>query len=74
MFLETYRQENSGSIMACGDARPIPYPKISQEDWRAWTLFLPVQSATPTAARTDGSYRLLSLNPEWLTRCSGSKQ
>jgi hypothetical protein len=45
MFVETYRRENSGSIMAGGDARPIPYPKISQEDWRAWTLFLPVRSA-----------------------------
>ena len=45
MFVETYRQENSGSIMAGGDARPIPYPKISQEDWRVWTLFLPVRSA-----------------------------
>ena len=46
MFVETYRQENSGSIMAGGDAKPVPYPKISQEDWRAWTLFLPVRSAT----------------------------
>jgi hypothetical protein len=45
MFIENYRQENSGSIMAGGDAKPIPYPKISQEDWRAWTLFLPVRSA-----------------------------
>ena len=46
MFVETYRQENGGSIMAGGDARRIPYPKISQEDWRAWTLFLPVRSAS----------------------------
>ena len=48
MFVETYRQENSGSIMAGGDARPIPYPKISQEDWRVSSchygsaVFLPV--------------------------------
>ena len=46
MFVETYRQENSGSIMSGGDAKLVPYPKISQEDWRAWTLFLPVRSAT----------------------------
>jgi hypothetical protein len=46
MFVETYRQENGASIMAGGDARRIPYPKISQEDWRAWTLFLPVRSAS----------------------------
>ena len=46
MFIETYRQENGGSRMAGGDATRIPYPKISQEDWRAWTLFLPVRSAS----------------------------
>ena len=46
MFVETYREENGGSVMAGGDARRIPYPKISQEDWRAWTLFLPVRSAS----------------------------
>ena len=46
MFVETYRQENGGSIMAGGDATRIPYPKISQEDWRAWTLFLPVRLAS----------------------------
>lgn len=44
MFVESYRQENAGSIMAGGDARPIPYPKISAEDWRVWSLFLPVRS------------------------------
>jgi hypothetical protein len=59
MFVETYRRENSGSIMAGGDARPIPYPKISHEDWRAWTLFLPVRSASidrlRAAASTEGS-------------------
>ena len=27
MFVETYRQENGGSIMAGGDARRIPYPE-----------------------------------------------
>jgi hypothetical protein len=44
MFVETYRQENAGSLMAGGDARAIPYPKISDEDWRVWSLFLPVRS------------------------------
>ena len=44
MFVETYRRENTESIMAGGEARPIPYPKISDEDWRVWTLFLPVRA------------------------------
>jgi hypothetical protein len=44
MFVENYRQENGESIMAGGDARPIPYPKLSAEDWRAWKIFLPVRS------------------------------
>jgi len=44
MFIENYRQENSESIMAGGDARPIPYPKLSAQDWRAWKTFLPVRS------------------------------
>ena len=43
MFVENYRQENAESIMAGGDARPIPYPKISAEDWRVWNVFLPVR-------------------------------
>jgi hypothetical protein len=43
MFVENYRQENVESIMAGGDARPIPYPKISAEDWRVWNVFLPVR-------------------------------
>lgn len=46
MFVETFRQENL-SIMAGGDADSvIPYPKISPEDWRAWSLFLPFHSDT----------------------------
>lgn len=44
MFVENYRQENGESIMAGGDACPIPYPKLSAEDWRAWKTFLPVRS------------------------------
>ena len=45
MFVENYRQE-TGSIMAGGDTRPLPYPKLSKEDWRAWKLFLPFHAAT----------------------------
>ena len=44
MFVENYRLENAESIMAGGDAKPIPYAKISEQDWRVWTTFLPVRS------------------------------
>ncbi len=44
MFVENYRLENAESIMAGGEARPIPYPKISDEDWRVWNFFLPVRA------------------------------
>ena len=46
MFVENYRLENAESMMAGGDARPIPYAKISDDDWRVWTTFLPVRSLT----------------------------
>ena len=62
MFVENYRQENSGSIMAGGDARPIPYPQISQEDWRAWTLFLPVRSASLDRIRAGAREESLHLS------------
>lgn len=44
MFVENYRRENDKSIMTGGGARPIPYPKISDEDWRVWKTFLPIRS------------------------------
>ncbi len=46
MFVENYRQENTESIMVGGPSAlsPIPYPKISDEDWRVWNLFLPIRS------------------------------
>jgi hypothetical protein len=44
MFIENYRLENAESIMGGGEATPIPYPKLSDEDWRAWKLFLPVRA------------------------------
>jgi hypothetical protein len=30
--------------MAGGEARAMPYPRISDDDWRVWTTFLPVRS------------------------------
>ncbi len=44
MFVENYRVENAESVMAGGEAKPIPYPKISDADWRVWTLVLPVRA------------------------------
>ena len=60
MFIENYRQENSESIMAGGDATPIPYPKLSAEDWRVWKVFLPVRSQNiDKTAATSLSPRLM---------------
>ena len=46
MFVENYRRENTESIMGGSPStlNLIPYPKISDEDWRVWNLFLPVRS------------------------------
>jgi len=44
MFIENYRREDAESIMAGGQSVRIPYPKISQDDWRVWSVFLPVRS------------------------------
>jgi hypothetical protein len=64
MFVENYRREDVGSIMAGGQSRTIPYPKISQDDWRVWNIFLPVRSHkfdkiaalnfSPTALLSEG--------------------
>jgi len=41
MFVENYRLDT----MIGGQAQTvIPYPKISDEDWRKWKAFLPVRS------------------------------
>ena len=41
MFVENYRLD----AMIGGQAQTvIPYPKISDEDWRKWKAFLPVRS------------------------------
>ncbi len=44
MFVENYRRENAELTMAGGDPVPIPYPKLSADDWRVWHTFLPVRS------------------------------
>jgi hypothetical protein len=44
MFVENYRRENAESIMAGSEARAMPYPRISDDDWRVWATFLPVRS------------------------------
>jgi hypothetical protein len=44
MFVENYRRENAESIMAGGESSPPPYPRISDEDWRVWSTFLPIRS------------------------------
>ena len=40
MFVENYRRENTESIMGGSPStlNPIPYPKISDEDWRVWSI------------------------------------
>lgn len=44
MFVENYREENAEVLFAAGEARAIPYPRISDEDWRVWRIFLPHKS------------------------------
>ncbi|MGH7845883.1 MAG: hypothetical protein ACREQW_12035 [Candidatus Binatia bacterium] len=43
MFVENYREENA-EVFAAGEARAIPYPRISEDDWRVWRMFLPHKS------------------------------
>ena len=45
MFVEHYRLEEpplGGGRGLANEA--IPYPKISDEDWKVWTAFLPVRT------------------------------
>jgi hypothetical protein len=44
MFLENYHRQDAELTMAGGESGAIPYPKISAEDWRVWSRFLPVRS------------------------------
>lgn len=54
MFVENYRRENAESMMAGGESSPLPYPKISDGDWRVWSTFLPVRSHNLDRAAADG--------------------
>ncbi|HXG52179.1 MAG TPA: hypothetical protein VNN77_12340 [candidate division Zixibacteria bacterium] len=61
MFVENYHLEKNESMMvAGGKTHPIPYPKISPEDWRVWRTFLPVRSQNidQVAARNLSPYAL----------------
>jgi len=41
MFVENYRLDT----LIGGQAQaPIPYPKISDDDWQKWKMFLPIKS------------------------------
>jgi hypothetical protein len=47
MFVETYRLEQSPLVGGGGlvdENHAIPYPKISEADWKVWTAFLPVRT------------------------------
>jgi hypothetical protein len=44
MFVENYRDQNAATILGGGEAIPIPYPKLSDEDWEIWRRFLPYRS------------------------------
>jgi hypothetical protein len=44
MFMENYRDQNAATILGGGEATPIPYPKLSDEDWEVWRAFLPYRS------------------------------
>ncbi len=44
MFVENYRKENAELMLVGGDPAPIPYLKLSEQDWRVWRVFLPFRS------------------------------
>jgi hypothetical protein len=44
MFIENYYRENSQSMLGLGEAKPIPYPRISEDDWRVWSTILPFRA------------------------------
>jgi hypothetical protein len=48
MFVETYRLEEpplgGGRSLISEINEAVPYPAISDEDWRVWTAFLPVRT------------------------------
>lgn len=44
MFVENYRRENAELMLTGADPTPIPYLKLSGDDWRVWRTFLPFRS------------------------------
>jgi hypothetical protein len=44
MFVENYREEKTEGFFAGGESRAIPYPRITDEEWRVWRMFLPHKS------------------------------
>jgi hypothetical protein len=59
MFIENYRLE--GTAIGGGTARVsenIPYPRISDEDWKVWTTFLPVRTQISEHFLSDANSRL----------------
>jgi hypothetical protein len=44
MFVENYRDENAAVLFVAGEAGTIPYPRITEDDWRVWRMFLPHKS------------------------------
>src|ERR1044071_9574297 len=63
MFVENYRQENVDSLMGGNNASPIPYPKISDEDWRVWNLFLPVRAVNLDRIAASNARQGMMLSP-----------
>lgn len=66
MFIENYYKESAESIMGIGEVKPIPYPRISEDDWRVWCTILPFRiqqfdrpaAATLTSDRMRPFYRI----------------
>jgi hypothetical protein len=59
MFIENYRLEGTaiggGTASVTGE---IPYPRISDEDWKVWTTFLPVRTQISEHFLSDPNSRL----------------
>src|SRR5919106_92609 len=56
MFVENYRLEElplGGGTAHTNET--IPYPRISDEDWKVWTTFLPVRTAISEDFLSDAS-------------------
>ena len=67
MFVENYRLEEpplGGGAAHINET--IPYPRISDEDWKVWTTFLPVRTEISESFLKDPNSRLYieTLPPE----------